>query len=568
MIKDSQFKKDLYLLKRTIKYFKKYKLNIVILLFTIVFTMIINVVQPLIMGEIIQDLTSTSFNTIGKSLLYLLCLYLMGCLFSFVKRYQTIYISNNLITDFKYAIHKKVLNLSMKVFDKVSTGEFISRIDGDISIAIHIIADQLLNFIVTFVNIIVLLIIMIRINWKLSIITAFTFPLIYFTFKIFGKMLRKKNEELTHINDKYYTCLSQSLNEVKYIKTLGVKENISNMFFKILISLKNKYISVATISMFSNNLMMLISSLNNLLVIAFGAHFVVSGTLTIQFLMAFTSYTNRFASDVSTLTTVNSDFQQLAVRLKRIFNILDNEGFEGEKFGFKEFVDNNIKFEHVYFSYEYGKEIMSDVSFDIEKPGVYILHGKNGCGKSTIFNLISGLYKVDKGNIKIGNIPLGEISEESLRKKIYIMHQQSFMFNCSIRDNFKLVKPEVKMDEIIKACRQVDMNGYIENLELKYDTIISENVSNLSGGQKQRLALAMCIVKDSPIILLDEVTSSLDKGSKEIIEEIIKEMSKNKIVIMITHDDLMIKNADKIISFKDNGQVVFDYNYSSFVSNI
>lgn len=553
----SQIKKDFKLLTRALGYLKKYKFKLTMVFILILAEITTSVMIPLITGKIIQDVSMRLFLDIKLSLLGLVITYLISCLILFGKRFLISDLSNNYIKDMQLEVYEKVLNLSMSVFDRMKVGEFISRIQGDVTTSVHIITDQLLNFVITLINIIVLLVVILKINLILALVTVTCFPIIYFTLKYFGNILRAKNKELIHINDQYYTVLQQSLNEIKYVKSLGIKENAFNAFLGVISALKNKQIQISLLALLSNNLMLVISCINNVLVIGLGAYFVMRGSLSIQLLMAFTSYAGQFSQNINGLTTISSDYQQLAVLLKRIFKLVDNDGFEKEFFGNKDVEANvkSIEFMDVFFSYDKNRFILENINLKIRSNELTVITGKNGCGKSTLINLISGLYRADKGNIFIGNVNINELNEKSLRDNVYIMHQQNFIFNRSIIENFKMVKQNLIFEQVIEACRIVDMEKYINSLENGFNTIINENMSNLSGGQKQRIALAMCIVKDTPIILLDEITSALDKESKNIIHRILKEMSKSKIIIVISHDDYIIQQADQILIFDDNNHI-------------
>lgn len=557
-----QFKKDMHQLMRALGYLKKYKLKIVVLFATIAITMMINIIQPMVMGKIIEDITYKSFDILKGSLIILILLSIAGCVVSYGKRYLTELIRNYFAMDLKIEMHKKILNFSMGVFDSTKVGEFLSRMDNDVGRVVYTITGQLLNFTVTLVRMLVLLTIIIRINWRLSMVTIAMFPILFYTFRAFGRILRKKSREIALINDEYYTVLQQSLNEVKYIKSLGLKEESTGSFKRVITRLKSKQMDITSLSILSNNLLMFTSSLNDVLIIAIGIQFVIGGSLSVQYLFAFSTYAADFSIQIGSLTSINSDLQQLAVSLERIFKIIDNDGFEAEIFGNQEIKDEirDITFEDVDFSYDKDRKILKDLSLNIPGRGLTVITGKNGCGKSTILNIISGLYKVDDGKVIIGEKNIEDISEVSLRKNIYLIHQQNYLFNRSIMENFRMVNSDVTQAEVEAACARVDMDNYIKSLDQGYDTIINENVSNLSGGQRQRLVLAMCIVKDTQIVLLDEVTSALDRDSRSIIEKVILELSERKGVIAISHDDEIIERANNIVYFRDDGIVEVSHN--------
>lgn len=550
-------KKDITLIFRALLYIKNYKMKFAILLLSIFTVILLGIFQPLVSGKIIEDLSLKNYNNINNGLVFLLIIYVANSFINFIKGYMESEISNGIIKDLRLEMYDKILNLSMDVFNRVKIGEFISRLQGDIFTVANIITSQLVNIIINIVNVLVLGIVIFRVNWILALIVVISFPLTYISFLLFGSKLRKENKKLIKINDNYFTVMQQSLYGIKYIKTLGLKKENYNIFNKVSTSLRNKQVFIALITLISTNITMLITCVNNIIILAVGAFFVKMGSLSIQFYLAFGSYSNQFSQAIISLTKVNSDIQQMLASLERIFDLLDNKNLSQEVFGSKELdnIKGEITLENVYFAYEENIDILQNVSLIIKPNKLTVIVGENGCGKSTIFNILSGLYKVREGNIFIDGIEINDISEKSLRKSIYLVHQQSFMFNLSIIDNFKMVKPEASIDAIMDACKLVDMHDYIMNLHSKYETIIEENTCNLSGGQKQRLSLAICLLKDTPIILLDEVTSALDIQSRDMIEKIIKNISRSKTVIAISHDISTIKNADEVILFNENNNV-------------
>ena len=250
-----------------------------------------------------------------------------------------------------------------------------------------------------------------------------------------------------------------------------------------------------------------------------GIYFVSKEKLSIQYFIAFISYSGQFSSSLMMITQFNSQIQQVLVSLERIFGLIDNSDFPAELFGDKEVekLKGNIEFKDVSFSYDKDMEILKGISFKISNNKFTAIVGKNGSGKTTIFNLLLGLYKVTSGEILIDGININDLNEKSIRNNISVVNQQQFLFNMSIKENLKLAAPNASVEEMEEACKIVSIHDYIMSLEEKYDTTIDENSSNLSGGQKQRLALAMCILRNTPIILLDEPTSALDNESENVV---------------------------------------------------
>lgn len=550
-------RKDIKLLKRSLTYAKQYKFKLFILFIAINIIIILGIIQPLIWGKILQDVTEGKYNKILFNLSYLLVIYLLQAIITLIKGYSETLLNNNIIYDLKSEMYLKILNLSMNVFDKMKTGEFISRLQGDVFTLANIITNQFITAIVNLLKVIILGITIFKIDVILSLIVLSGFPITYVLFLVFGKKLRVENKEFAKINDSYFSILQQSLSGIKHIKTSGLKKNNFKIFSDNSTQLKNKQVRISLLQAVAQTVSMIVSSFNDVVLIGVSIYFISSGKLSIQYLIAFVAYSSQFSQSLKMLTQLNSSIQQVLVSLERIFSLIDNLGFSNEVFGDKEIkeIKGEIEFRKVSFSYDKENKILKEVSFIIKPGNMIAIVGRNGCGKTTILNLLAALYKCDDGKIFIDGINIQDFNENSLRNNISIIHQQPFIFSLSIIDNFKLNCPNITKNEIEEVCKKVLMHEHIMSLKNGYDTQIEENANNLSGGQKQRLALAICLCKNTPVILLDEATAALDIQSKAIIDTIIKEISKSRTVIMVTHSISTMINANEIIII-DDGEVI------------
>jgi ATP-binding cassette subfamily B protein len=454
------------------------------------------------------------------------------------------------------------------MFDRRKTGEFISRLQGDVAVLANIVTDQAINIIINIMKVLIIGTVIFRINTILAFIVLSIFPVTYFIFFVSGKKLRKENKALKEMNDKYFSIVQQSLLGIKHIKTYGIKGSVLSFFYMTSVEMKKKEIYISLIQIISQVFSKIISSLNDILVIGISIYFISKGRLSIKYFVAFVAYSGQFNYSLMTVTRLNSSIQQVLVSLERIFGLVDNLEFSAETFGDEEIqkAKGNIEFKNVTFTYNGEREILRDVSFSLKPNSLTAIVGKNGCGKTTILNLLLGLYKVTDGEILIDGININDLNEKSLRNNISVVNQENFLFNLSIKDNLKLSLPSATIEQIEMTCKQVFIHDYIMSLEKNYDTIIDENGSNLSGGQKQRLALAMCILRNSPIILLDEATSALDVESKNIVNAVIGNIAKFKTVILITHHISSIMIVDEII-IMDEGKKVGQGSHEELINN-
>lgn len=549
-------KDDVKLLKRCLVYIKPYKKKFSVFMLSILTVIVFGIIQPLIWGKILQCLAEKDYKAIYINLIYIVILLLLKTIVEFIKSYSESQLNNNLVYDLKADMYYKILNLPMKVFDNTSIGDLISRLQGDVFALANIITNQLVNAILDILRILIVGIAIFKINIMLSLIVLGAFPFSYLIFVMFGKKLRKENEKVKKLNDKYFSLIQQSLLGIKHIKTFGAKNNNYKNFNNISGSMRDKQIDISLLEIMSFTFSNIVNFIDEFIVILVGIYLIYKQKLSIQYFVAFISYSGQFSNSLSSITRLNSSIQQALVSLERIFGLIDNFTFAIETFGNKEIgeLNRNVEFKNVSFSYEESKKILQNINFTIPKNKFIAVVGKNGCGKTTIFNLLLGLYKIDEGEILIDGININDLSEDSLRKNISVVHQQPFLFNLSINENMRMAVDDASNEEIEKVCKQVFIHEYIMSLENKYDTVIAEEGSNLSGGQKQRLALAMCILRKAPIILLDEATSALDTESRYFVRKSINHISKSTTVIIITHHLGTILDADEIIVI-DNGKV-------------
>ena len=281
------------------------------------------------------------------------------------------------------------------------------------------------------------------------------------------------------------------------------------------------------------------------------------GETNLTFFIAMTYYVYRYMYLIDNLADLNQTYQRVSVSLSRINEILLNKKFEDEKYGEIK-LDNPkgiIEFKNVYFGYPGEQNILKNFNLKIEPNKKIAIVGKSGQGKSTLFNLLTRVFDVNKGSITLDGVDIKDLDEESLRKNISIIRQEPFIFNRTIKDNFKIVNKNIKLKDIKEYSDKAYLDEYIMSLPKKYNTLLGEGGVNLSGGQKQRLSIARTLTKDTKVILFDEATSALDNNSQEYIKRTIDNLVKDHTIIIVAHRLSTIKDAD-IIYVVDDGKIV------------
>jgi len=560
-MKDWKLKKeDLRLLFRALKYSIPYKLKFAFTLLCVISNIIFSIIYPIIWGRIIMEITQKNEELFVHNLVLLVVLYFLQTGIGFLQSYLFSYLNQNIVSDIKRDMYKKILNLPVKAFDKMTVGDFLSRINGDSFTIANIITSQLLDAFINILKVVFIGIGVFLINPILAAIVVFGFPFSYVIFLEFGKKLREKNSELLKLNDKFFSNTTESIQGIREIKSLGLKDKKLSIFIELINNINHKNIKISVINSISQVLSQLVTFISKLLILIVGCYFIFKGSLKIDIFIAFTIYSEQFSGALMGLTRLNFNIQQMITSLERIFHLMDNFSYSRESFGTRSFsvIEGELQFENVYFTYNEDNVILKDVTFSVKKNSKTAIIGPSGSGKTTIFNLLLNFYDVNSGIIKIDGINIKEFDEKSLRTNISVVRQEPFLFNTTIRENLMVGLEGVSEEEMIKACKDAYINDFIMSLPNSYDTVIGENGSSLSGGQKQRIAIARALLRKSKIILFDEATSALDNESQYYIEKAIDEVSKNHTVLVIAHKLSTIMNMNNIIvlehgSIKGNG---------------
>ncbi|MCX7922951.1 MAG: ABC transporter ATP-binding protein/permease [Clostridia bacterium] len=561
-------KKDFILIRRAMTYIKPFKVKFVLAFFCILSGVVFSIVQPLAWGKLLKFLFDKNYSSVMTFTLFVSLLYVAQEAIGFCTGYLFTYLCENITLNLKRDMYKKILNLPVKAFDEMRVGEFISRMQGDAAAITNIITSQFLGVLVDIMKVIIIGIAAFSISVPLALIVLGAFPFSYLIFYRYGKILRERNKDLMKINDSYFSDIQQTLVGVREIKSLGVKEQKYNSFNKLATILKERSIKIGVLSIFSQTLSQGVNFASKIAVLAVGGYLIFKNILSIEYYIAFSSYSEQFSGSLMNITKLNSNIQQALISLERIFGLMDNLSYSKESFGDKALKDpkGEIEFKNVDFEYIEGTPVLEDISFKVPRNKKIALVGSSGSGKTTIFNMLLRFYEPKSGQITIDGMDIKELNEESLRSCISIVRQEPFIFSESIKENLLLANPSATYEEMEEACIKACIHDYIMELPDKYDTILGENGANLSGGQKQRLAIARILLKKSKIILFDEATSSLDNESQYYIKSAIEEMSINHTVVLIAHRLSTIMAADEIIVI-DKGKIVGRGTHSSLIED-
>lgn len=451
-------------------------------------------------------------------------------------------------------LYKKIDNLPAKAFEDIGVGEFINRLYTDPDRVMELLA-KLIKLLCKALVVIAIIILAFSISWILGLeIVIFGVSMGFISTKFFPK-IKKTQESIKKESDNYVKIATENITGIREIKSLGIKNNIEKNILKQLTDLFNKNKKIRNYEVWYYGLNNLVYFLLQFIILLTAGYFFIKGHITYATFIMLEMYIWRIDEVVESISEFGVSYNKVTVSLKRIGEIVNNELYKDEKFGTKTItsINGNIEFKDVKFKYSSDEDYtLNGLSLKIEPHKKVAIVGRSGNGKSTIFNLLLRYFDATTGQILIDDIDIKDLTEKDLRKNISIIRQSPFLFNLSIIDNFKLVKPDITLKEIREYCKKAYIDDYIMSLSKQYDTIIGEGGVNLSGGQKQRLAIARTLMLNTKIILFDEATSALDNESQEYIKKTIDALVKNHTVIIVAHRLSTIVDAD-IINVIDKG---------------
>ena len=548
------------------KYFIKYKWRLLLGVFITILSKILALQIPKIIGKSLNSVESfMKGDILDKSIvkeellwniLFIVGISVFAGFLTFVMRQMIIVTSRLIEFDLKNEIYKQYQRLSINFYKKNRTGDLMNRISEDVSKvrmyfgpAIMYSMNMIFLFIVGFTQ-------MVKTDPVLTMYTLIPFPVLSISIFYISKIINKRSTIVQEYLSKLTTYNQEFFSGVNVVKSYGIEPMVIAGFDKLADKSKEKNISLYKIQALFFPLMILLIGISNLTVIYIGGKQYINGEIPIGVIAEFILYVNMLTWPVAVVGWVTSMVQQAEASQKRINEFLkevpeiksnSTEPFE---------LNGNIEFRNVSLTYDDTKIMaLKNINFSITKGETIAILGKTGSGKSSIVNLVSRLYDVSDGTIKIDNNPIKDINLNDLRKGIGFVPQDPFLFSDSISNNIKFGYEQATKQEIISAATKAVVHQNIEEFKDKYDTILGERGVTLSGGQKQRVSIARAIIKNPKILVFDDCLSAVDTETEEKILTNLESISKDKTTFIISHRVSSAKNADKIIIL-DNGEII------------
>lgn len=534
------------------KFILPQKKKIIYLIIVILLGIIASMAIPYVFGNIIDLIVIKDLQLVSKFILMSLFLNIFQSLSSILEEWIGNILSIDCSNSIKEAMFSKILDTRYEFLNSYGEGELVSRIEntGDKIVGFYI--DFFSSIFMIMFSIIISAYIMIRISLKLFIIAIILLPLTYGINYIFKNTIISKQRDYIAKLDVYSDYLIDTISNLTGIKLNNLEKTFKENYKEKLQDLKNVSMSNLKINMTVTSLQDLITIILSSLILFISAKLIILGNLTLGNIVAFSSYMEKLHSSIKKICDLNFSFNEVIVDLERYKKIIDHDS-EKKIDGKKLSKVTSLKFKNVSFKYD-DEYILKDFSFEISKPGLYAIVGENGSGKTTIFNLISKLYTNYKGEILINGNEISDYKDEDLRNKVLFIESKPFILRENLNSNITLpVKKNVYepyLEEIIQFLE-------LERIE-KYST--KNFKETLSKGEQQKIQLARLLISKQPLILLDEALSGLDKEMKKKVISIIKERSKDKIIVIISHDHEIQKVCNEIILMPDKNSLIKNKN--------
>ncbi|MEZ7497668.1 ABC transporter ATP-binding protein [Flavobacterium sp. Arc3] len=559
------------------KYFVKYKYSFSLgIIFTIIAQIFMLFTPKLISSSFKAIEAFSEDKTIAVSvireelisnILLIIATTIIAGFLTFLMRQTLIVMSRHIEFDLKNEVFRQYESLSQNFYKKNRTGDLMNRISEDVSKVRMYVGPAVMYSINTIIRFTIVIVYMYNVSPRLTLYTILPLPLLsYGIFKLSSE-INKRSTIFQQYLSKVSSFSQEIFSGIRVIKAYSLEDQHQNNMVSLANESKSKSLNLAKVQSLFGPLMLALIGISNLVVIYFGGLMYIDGTIkSIGTIAEFILYVNMLTWPVASLGWVSSMVQEAEASQKRLNEFLKIEPEIKNKNPNKSIINGSISFENVSYTYEDTNiKALKDISFTVKKGETLAILGKTGSGKSTILSLISRLYDVTDGEITIDKKEISLLNLNDLRNSIGIVPQDAFLFSDSIKNNIKFGKEDATDEEVKAAAKSAVVHNNIMGFNKQYDTVLGERGITLSGGQKQRVSIARAIIKNPPILLLDDCLSAVDTETEEKILNNLNEICKDKTTIIVSHRVSSAKNADKIIII-DEGKIIQQGSHNQLVN--
>ena len=485
----------------------------------------------------------------GMAALAFVLISIMGAVASYIDNYYTESVGQYVAHDLRLRMYHHLQRLSLGYYNTHQTGTILSTITTDIQTIQGFASSSTLGILVDLLTIVCMLGLMFWLNWDFTLIAVAVTPFLLLFVSRFKKAVKKATHEVRKEQSEIVAVVQQGLESMQVVKAFGQEKTEEELLQEVSQATVSAALKARSVKALLSPVVTITVAVCTAVVLWRGAALILGGSMTVGELTVYLAYLTKFFKPVKDLATTTNAIAQAAVGVERIRAILDTDADMLEKPGAlePETLAGDIEFEHVAFGYDPSAPILTDVSFRIGSGQFAGVVGPTGAGKSTIVSLIPRFYDVQAGEVRVDGKNVAEYKLSALRHQIGYVLQETILFRGTILENIAFGRPEASREEIVQAAKLANADEFISRMPKGYDTMVGERGSTLSGGQRQRIGIARVMVRNSPILILDEPTAALDSESEKLVIDALERLMKGRTVITIAHRLSTIRDAHQII---------------------
>jgi ATP-binding cassette, subfamily B, multidrug efflux pump len=539
---------DYQILKRLFGFLRPYRKRFYLLVFLIILGAILAPALPLLIQTAIDGpIANGDYTSLAIYLAVMIILLISNSVISYFNTYEAGWLSQQIIHDIRQQVFQKTVNLKLKYYDQTPIGKLVTRTISDVESLSEVFSSGFAAIAGDFLQLILIISVMFYIDWKLTLISISTIPLLLISTYIFKEKVKKSFNQVRNAVANLNAFVQERISGMSLIQIFNVEKQEHEKFKALNIAHRDANIKSILYYSIYFPVADVISALGVGLIVWYGAQGLINHQVSYGTITAFIMFINQFFRPIRMIADRVNTLQMGVVSVSRIIEILDDDiNRESENQDRRE-IKGGVKFENVWFAYIEQQWVLKNLSFEVQSGESVAFVGATGAGKTSIISLLNGFYEINKGKILVDESNIAAWNLENLRSQIGVVLQDVFLFRGSIAENLRMGDDRISNEMIIVAAEEVGVHEFIMKLPGQYNYEVMERGATLSMGQRQLLSFVRVLLQNPKILILDEATSSIDSESEELIQKAIEKLMKNRTSIVIAHRLSTIQKANKII---------------------
>jgi ATP-binding cassette, subfamily B, bacterial len=521
------------------------------------------------LAAIVGYIGTDKFSILNFAVLAVIVIALFGAISSYFEKYLTTSVGQWVMHDLRRVLYSHIQRLSLSFHDRKRTGDLISRVTSDIDAVQSFISTVLLGILVNILTLVGMMLVMLYLNWAFTVIALLVAPALFFVVYHYTHRIKRASRAMRRQEGEVVNVLEEVLSSIRVVKAFAREDYEQQRFERESRESVERALEARNFKAKLPPIVEVIVAAGTCLVLWYGARLVLAGELTSGELLVFLLYLGKMYKPMRELSKMTDTISKAQVGWERIREVLENETQVRDLPGAKPAprFKGEIEFDKVSFAYDGGPPVITELSLHIKPGQLAALVGPTGAGKTTIVSLLPRFYEANSGQIKIDGTDIRKYKQKSLREQISFVLQETLLFRATVAENIAYGKPNATREEIIRAAKLANADEFIDRMEDGYDTMIGERGVTLSGGQRQRITIARAIIRNSPILILDEPSAGLDAESEKLVFDALGNLMEGKTSIVIAHRLATVRSAD-VIFVIDGGVVVEQGTHEELIAQV